>query len=373
MNKDQIQDHALSVLLSLFSSPQPLRVGLDISMGVGKTLLALKFLHKVGPTSKVLIVGPKKTVQKTWMDECDNHGYGDMKSNLDFVVYRSLVKVKDINAYQFIILDECHNLLYSHDHILSNFNGSIVGLTGTPPKYKHSTRGQLVEKFCPITYNYKTDDAVDDGILNDYVIYVHLLELNKDKTLYKVKKKGGGYYTSEQAMYDYWCNAIEMANPVQEKLTRLMRMKALMSFPTKEKYARELFDFIGDKVLLFANTKDQASKLCSHAYFSGNPESEVNLEKFKAGMITKLAAVLQLNEGVNIPDLKQGIIMHAYGNERTTSQRLGRLLRLKPNETGKIHILCYKNTVDVKWVESALSNFDQSKIRWVERKKSITK
>lgn len=371
MNKDQIQEHALSVLLSLFSSSQPLRVGLDISMGVGKTLLALKFLNKVAPTSKVLIVGPKRTVKKTWMDECDNYGFSGMKANQDFVVYRSLVKVPDVNVYDFIVLDECHNLLPSHYNVLSSFKGHIIGLTGTPPKYKNSTRGKLVEAFCPITYNYKTDDAVDDGILNDYVVYVHLLELNKGKTLYKTNKKGGGYYTSEQAMYDYWCSAIEDALPGQEKMTRLMRMKALMSFPTKEKYARELFDFIEDKVLLFANTKDQASKLCNNTYFSGNPESEVNLEKFKAGVITKLAAVLQLNEGVNIPDLKQGIIMHAYGNERTTSQRLGRLLRLKPNETGKIHILCYKDTVDMKWVESALATFDQSKIKWVERKKVV--
>jgi superfamily II DNA or RNA helicase len=372
MNKDQIQEHALSVLLSLFSCPGRLRVGLDISMGVGKTLLALKFLDKTGPSSKVLIVGPKKTVKKTWIDECDNHGFSHLKINQSFVVYRSLVKVPDINAFNFIILDECHNLLDSHRPILTRFNGHIIGLTGTPPKYKHTARGQMVNDFCPITYNYKTDDAVDDGILNDYVVYVHLLELDKQKNLYKTNKRGGGYYTSEQAVYDFWTNAIDDASGNQQKMTRLMRMKSLMSFPSKEKYAKELFNFIDDKVLLFANTKEQASKLCEHTYFSGNPDSEVNLEKFKAGFVSKLAAVLQLNEGVNIPDLKQGIIMHAYGNERTTSQRLGRLLRLKPDETGKIHILCYKNTIDQKWVESALSEFDKSKIKWVERKKVIS-
>ncbi|NDC95780.1 hypothetical protein EB118_19430 [bacterium] len=369
MNKDQIQEHALSVLLSLFSCTNRLRVGLDISMGVGKTLLALKFLNQTAVSAKILVVGPKLTVKKTWLDECDTYGLSHIKDDMSFVVYRSLNKIPDINSYQYIILDECHNLLESHRPILTKFNGHIIGLTGTPPKYKHTARGQMVNEFCPITYNYKTDDAVDDGILNDYVVYVHLLELDRQKNIYKTNKRGGGYYTSEQAMYDFWSNAIEDASGHQQKMTRLMRMKALMSFPTKEKYALELFNFINDKVLLFANTKEQATKLCEHTYFSGNPDSEVNLEKFKSGHITKLAAVLQLNEGVNIPNLKQGIIMHAYGNERTTSQRLGRLLRLKPNETGKIHILCYKNTVDVQWVESALSEFDKSKIKWVERKK----
>jgi superfamily II DNA or RNA helicase len=73
---------------------------------------------------------------------------------------------------------------------------------------------------------------------------------------------------------------------------------------------------------------------------------------------------LQLNEGVNIPGLKQGIIMHAYGNERKASQRIGRLLRLNPDDKAIVHILCYVNTVDEKWVKDALEDFNQSKIVW---------
>jgi len=74
--------------------------------------------------------------------------------------------------------------------------------------------------------------------------------------------------------------------------------------------------------------------------------------------------VLQLSEGVNIPDLKQGIIMHAYGNERKSSQRIGRLLRLNPDDKAIVHILCYMNTVDEKWVTESLESFDQTKITW---------
>ena len=56
--------------------------------------------------------------------------------------------------------------------------------------------------------------------------------------------------------------------------------------------------------------------------------------------------------------------MHAYGNERKSAQRIGRLLRLNPTETATCHILCYKNTQDVKWVNSALSTFDQTKVKF---------
>ena len=74
--------------------------------------------------------------------------------------------------------------------------------------------------------------------------------------------------------------------------------------------------------------------------------------------------MLQLSEGVTIPKLKAGIIMHAYGNERKTAQRIGRLLRLNPNETATCHILCYKGTQDERWVEQALDTFDNNKIKY---------
>lgn len=42
----------------------------------------------------------------------------------------------------------------------------------------------------------------------------------------------------------------------------------------------------------------------------------------------------------------------------------GRLLRLNPDDTAIVHILCYMDTVDETWVTEALEGFDQSKIEW---------
>jgi superfamily II DNA or RNA helicase len=58
--------------------------------------------------------------------------------------------------------------------------------------------------------------------------------------------------------------------------------------------------------------------------------------------------------------------MHAYGNERKASQRIGRLLRLNPDDKAIVHILCYMDTVDEKWVEDVLKDFDKSKIIYVQ-------
>jgi len=352
-NRTDVQSEAVESLLKSKKS------GVAVSMGVGKTLIGLKHLDSLS-AAKVLVVAPKKSIFQSWKDEMVKHSMQHLESSVTFSTYISLNK-QDLN-YDVVYLDECHNLLPSHEPWLDKFQGKIVGLTGTPPKFERSTKGKLVNKFCPIRYSYFVDDAVSDGILNDYKIVVHMLKLGTAKNIMaggKTKK----WPTSELESYSYWCDRIERSmNPNETMMLRIQRMKAMMSYPSKEVYAKKLFDSITDKCILFANTQQQAEKLCKHSYHSENPDSEDNLLKFKVGVISKLSAVLQLNEGVNIPELRQGIILHAYGNERKSSQRIGRLLRLNPNETAIVHILCYEGTVDESWVKSALSVFDQTKI-----------
>jgi superfamily II DNA or RNA helicase len=138
-----------------------------------------------------------------------------------------------------------------------------------------------------------------------------------------------------------------------------------MGFSSKVRYSQKLLQYAKTndlKCIVFTNTQEQADLLCAHSYHSKNVNSKEYLEKFKSGEITTLSTVLQLVEGVNIPNLKRCLILHAYANERKTSQRIGRMLRLNPDEKASIHILCYKDTIDEKWVTQALADFDQSKI-----------
>lgn len=355
--RDIIQKEALAALLPLNHG------GVGITMGGGKTLIGLRHMDaNYNDFAKFLVVAPKVSVFKEWAAQAKEHKLEHLIPHMHFCTYRSLPK-QDLD-YDVVYLDECHSLLSSHEPWLNSFKGKIVGLTGTPPRYKGSEKGKLVDQFCPIVYTYVTDDAVKDKILNNYKIIIHTIQLDRAKTL-KVENKGKVWYTSEQASYDYWCNRLESSSTKkEEQIMRVMRMKALMGFPSKETLALKLIKSITDKLIVFANTQDQADKLCSHSYHSNNPDSEENLEKFKEGRISLLSAVLQLSEGINIPNLKQGIIMHAYGNERKASQRIGRLLRLNPKDTSTVHILCYEDTVDQSWVNSALEGFDSSKITY---------
>jgi len=361
MTREEIQSNALKAIEDCD------RCGIAVSMGVGKTLIGLQHIaNNYTDTLRVLVVAPKKSIIQSWKDEAAKFNMTYLLDHIKFSTYLSLVK-QDLD-FDIVYLDECHNLLFSHEPWLTSYKGKIVGLTGTPPKVASSEKGQMVSRFCPIAYEYVTDDAVNDGILNDYQIIVHKLDLSSSKD-YMQKTKKGHFPTSELVNYNYWTE--KLMNAVTQKdiqILRVMRMKGLMAYPSKERYAKSLFEFITDKVILFANTQEQADKLCEHSYHANNKSSEENLIMFKDGKINKLSCVLQLNEGVNIPNLKQGIIMHSYGNERKSAQRLGRLLRLNPNEKSVVHILCYEDTVDETWVKKALEQYDESKVKWVKYK-----
>ena len=356
MDRDKVQAEALEATRGKD------RCGLALATGVGKTLVALNHLEEhYSPLLNILVVAPKKSIFDSWRTEAQKFDKEKLLINITFSTYLSINK-QDPREYDIVYLDECHSLLDSHRAFLDEFNGKILGLTGTPPKHSNSVKGKMVNEYCPIVYEFVTDSAVENNILNDYQIIVHEINLGT-KNNYLVNTKHKSFRTSEQTNYNYWCNRIDSASGSLHML-RVMRMKAMMEYGTKEKYANLLFNSINTKCILFANTQDQADRLCEHSYHSNNLDSEDNLRLFKEGSINKLSCVLQLSEGVNIPNLKQGIIMHAYGNERKSAQRIGRLLRLNPKEKAIVHILCYINTVDEKWVKSALEGLDQTKIEW---------
>lgn len=352
MNKDEVQKIALEEVM------QHKRCGVAISMGVGKTRIAIKHLQKLG--KKALVVIPKLSIKDSWRKELQKL---NLEIDLDFVTYLSLNK-KDPDEYGVVYLDECHNLLYKHNDFLSLYKGYILGLTGTPPVQRLSEKYKMVNRYCPIVYTYTVDDATDNNILNDYLIYVHMLDLSQKKDLLKKRRDGGTWYTSEVRDYSYTSNRVRQASGGKQKqLASIMRMRGLMEYKTKEQYARSLLKNINSKCLIFCNTVKQADKMCKYSYHSKNKSSEYNLELFSDGRITQLSCVLQLSEGISIPGLKQGIILHSYGNERKSAQRIGRLLRLNPNETATCHILCYKDTVDETWLKKALEGFDKNKIK----------
>ena len=194
ITKDVIQSKCLEVIKN------HKRCGVNISMGVGKTRLALKHMKLIpADLRKVLVVVPKLSIIESWKNEMDNLNIDE--SLIEFVHYRSLTK-KNPNDYYCLYLDECHNLLSKHLGFLYKYKGHILGLTGTKPVRKTSEKYRLVNQYCPMVFDYTVDEATSDNILNDYEIYIHYLNLSEKKNVHK-KTKTGGFYQSEVNDYKF--------------------------------------------------------------------------------------------------------------------------------------------------------------------------
>ena len=171
--KDQIQAEAIAAL------GNKSRAGVEISMGVGKTRIGLTHMaSNYTDYSKFLVVAPRKSIIESWTDELSKANMSYLNDHITYSTYRSLTK-QELD-YDVIYLDECHSLKASHNKWLIQYvkqGGRIIGLTGTYPTRTTSEKGKMCNYYCPKVYEYLTEDAVSDNILNDYEIYIHELNL----------------------------------------------------------------------------------------------------------------------------------------------------------------------------------------------------
>jgi superfamily II DNA or RNA helicase len=349
--------------------------GIALTMGLGKTLIGLRDMDRLLTAGKLpdqaagktfLVAAPTQAILDSWPQEAHKFGLAHLLDHIEFTTYRSLGKALAAGIYQKLYLDECHALKDSHEPGLKAHAAkkrSILGLTGTPPAQANSEKGRLVATYCPIVVDYTTDEAVLAGLLNDYRLVVHRLPLRTARDYVLTTKSGSQFTTSERENYAYWSK--RLANAAQDQLP-IETLRILLNYPGKGHYMRYLADQQPDKVLLFTCNQQQAEEQADHTYHSKNKHSQANLDKFNAGDIQRLACVAQLSEGISIPNLRVGIIWHAFGNERKAAQRIGRLLRLNPDQTATVHLLMYQDTVDEQWVTQALESFDPAKISYVD-------
>lgn len=362
-NRDIIQAEAFQ------ESIRHHRCGLDISMRVGKTKIGLMYLdHFFQNFIRIAVVAPKTAIFKSWKDDIATFHYERLASCITYVTYRSLTKL-DPNQVDILVLDEFHSMLPSHLVFLKRYKGRILGLDGSPPDNEYSDKGKMMKYYCPIKYTYKTDEGVADGVLNNYRIWVHLLNLDPANTLKMTSKSGKTWYTSEVKSYAYWTEQVNDAQtPKAKNMAAVMRMKAMMGFPSKQVLTKKLIREISfKKLLIFTNTKEQADAITAVSYHSANKESASNLMLFSAGVFDIMACILQISEGITVNGLTTVLVQHSFGNNSKLAQRFGRGLGLDPNETSDLHVLCYADTQDVVWVNNALEYFDASKVTIIDK------
>ena len=372
----------------------------ELPTSVGKTRVALDFMHEKEVEGDILIVIPRLILIDNWKKEIIKWGYEPYLPQITFTTYISLPKYTKGKVYDLVIFDECHHLSErareAAEELVSNYT---LLLSATVNK----TLKKEIKMLFPQLECYKISmrEAIDEDILPDPEVFLIPLELSnkvtetmvinpkakktmevsfpyrfmarKDKnTKYIIECTQKEYYFDLSAMVDFYKrNYLHTNNQAiyfrwqQKAKERLMWLSGL-----KNNVALQLLEKLKDKrTLTFCNGIEQTEILGKYCINSKNIESNNILEDFNKERINHITACNILNEGANLTNCQIGIFVSINSSDTMRIQKLGRILRHKEP---KIFILYYKNTREEELVQEMLENYNSELVTVVDSISNLT-
>lgn len=371
----------------------------ELPTSVGKTRVALDFMHEKEVEGDILIVIPRLILIDNWKKEIIKWGYEPYLPQITFTTYISLPKYTKGKKYDLVIFDECHHLSErareAAEELVSNYT---LLLSATVNK----TLKKEIKMLFPQLECYKISmrEAIDEDILPDPEVFLIPLELSnniietmvinpkakktmkasfpyrfmarKDKnTKYIIECTQQEYYSDLSAMVDFYKRNYFHTNNQsiyfrwqQKAKERLMWLSGL-----KNNVALQLLEKLKDKrTLTFCNGIEQTEILGKYCINSKNIESNNILEDFNKERINHITACNILNEGANLTNCQIGIFVSINSSDTMRIQKLGRILRHKEP---KIFILYYKNTREEELVQEMLENYNSELVTVVSNLKEL--
>jgi len=351
---------------------------LNLGTGVGKSKIAVDAvaaLLKKDEAANILLVVPTENLRdNNWKDEFEKWGQLEAYHKIEKYCYASIKKLEDMDL-DLVIMDEVHNLSELNSQFFDkNKIDKLLGLTATAPNLNGTEsdkiKVQIFNRFkIKSDYVYTIEDAKEAGIVSDYKLVVVTTNLDDTDKYIEAGNKANRFLQTETQKYAYLSKLIMSNMDIKAKTFKMLeRLRLVANSISKEKVVNQLLTkHTGDRILVFGGSVAQIDKLLAPNVYHGMSGSrgQQALNDFKEGKIDVLGCVEGLNEGANIPNLDVGIIVQVNSNARKLIQRVGRLIRHRPNHTSIIYIILCMGTQDEKWLKKALEDFNPNDITYI--------
>jgi superfamily II DNA or RNA helicase len=363
---------------------------IEACTGFGKSKPAIEivdqlrheFLSNFQKDLQILLVTPTEEMRDdNWPNEFIK--WGVSMDNIKSIAYASLSK-QDLSKYDLIIFDEYHrttlgNLRRLQD-ALDTSRLMILGLSATLPTKGYTDddreRIQLMKELCPTVYKLSLDDGIDYGLVSDFEMFVLKFNLDTVKMEYDAGSKLKPFKQTEKARYSWLTKKVQFAMMEVQKNPKKKgfefkaigdRVQFIYGMNSKMKLAKQCLDKLnvdGKRTLVFAGSIDHANQLCGEDVYHSESGREA-LDRFQSGEGTLLGSVKAMDEGMNLLEPDNALIMQVTSVERSLYQRCGRLLRKrydKLDHKATIVVLVAADTVDEQWFNKASLNLESSRI-----------
>jgi superfamily II DNA or RNA helicase len=339
--------------------------------GAGKTLVAQMAIEMTGRATLVIV--PTIDLMNQWYDgltaafdaEVGLMGGGYFERGAITVTtyasaFRHMERLGD--RFGLLIADECHHLpgsayRYAAELAIAPFR---LGLTATPER-ADGEETALRHLLGPIVYRQEIQHLAGE-YLADYRLERVAVELNaKERETYNRERQIYRDFIRRErisfAGVDGWQRFV-IASARSEDGRRAMqayRESKKIALGTDAKM-RALGDILlqhpTDRVLIFTAENDIVYRISEWflvpAITHHTPVKERKrwLDAFNAGEVLALATSKVLNEGVNIPDATVAVVLSGSGSSREHIQRLGRILRPRPDKQAVLYEVVTRDTTE---------------------------
>jgi len=352
--------------------------------GVGKTRVGVMAAWqelKSNPDALVYISVPTETLRDVdWPDEFRKWGHEDLLDKVKILCHTSMEKEKPECDVDLFIFDEVH-----HVTVLNTmFFGrdwkvfKVLGLTATLPDKDANENDRdkriLIDGLCPSVFKVTVEEAIALKLVSDFEVVVLKFDLDDTQHVILSGTKKAPCKRTEKGHYDYLTKNLSKCMYMKSKeglkfVWIQKRMAFLYNLPSKLQLAKQVMQHVLTekdgtplRTLIFCGSIEQSRELCGENVYNSKTDSG-KLDAFQAKEIDYLGVVDALNEGKNIDDLDQSIIIQLSSKELKLIQRIGRNIRFREGHVGKIIVLVAKGTADEKWYKTAFANFDRSRIK----------
>ena len=343
----------------------------SLPTGAGKTFLAVLAIQKTQrPT---LIIVPTIDLLLQWQTVLRSHfampigglggGMHDLKEITVSTYDSATLFIESIgNKFGLLIFDECHHLpAPQYQKIaLASIAPFRLGLSATVQRSdgKEDVIYQLVGNM---VYEGYIHQMAQDVLAPYNVVNIQVPLTDEEHTEYQ---------TARQIYVNFIRkNSIAMGSPTgwQEFVYKSVKSadgrNAMIAYQKQKKLAQgaegkliEIWRLLSyhsrDRVIIFTNDNDLAYRIgCEFilpvlTHKTKTKERKRFLEAFREGDLRVLVTSKVLNEGVDVPEANVGIVVSGSGAVREHVQRLGRILRHKPEKKAILYEIVSKDTAE---------------------------
>jgi superfamily II DNA or RNA helicase len=339
--------------------------------GAGKTVVALMAIEQLAmrtlvvvPTIELLVQWQRALREQLGLQEEAVGVVGGgrrVMRDLTVITFDSAaIPRRRLDGFGLLIVDEVHHLpAAQYRRIVGKVGAPCrLGLSATPER-RDGRHGDLDTLIGPVVFHRWPSALRRERHIADYVerrVFVDLSTV--EQVRYERLMAAFRWYLARHRLAagrDCFGELVRRAgyDPAARQALQAHRQARMIALNAEEKIARIaelLVRHRNDRVLIFAEYTALVDTISRHllipaiTYRTAPVERQALLEGFRAGRYSKLVTGRVLNEGVDVPDANVAIVASGSSATREYIQRLGRVLRPKPQQAVLYELITRKTS-----------------------------